>query len=1120
MALNVQVPQNVQTKAADNTAANANNNGVTFTDKPVESQAPVSAAPASEQASVAQSQAPASASVSEQSAAPVSAKASVAPSEAASQAPASAASQAVRSQAPASQAVESAAPASAKASAAVKSVANNNESANNFAAQSQEQSVNVNTNENNDAQVSTESAAVSSNDVANANEGSVKAASSTAAAPKTAVKDDNNANVSALADTVAGGNAQTAVAKNVVANANVGIKNDDSNDDSDDNSNKQSRSRIFAPLNLASDGLTTDGKAEDQQGTLYGTGNEVKLPGKWDEGSIIETQHMWSTVNGKTADAWCLQPLANGPLEIDKSKQAKIDYADITDQVKGNNELMGVIYYGYQGPKCVVGNTDQDYLYTHIAASVAAWDTNFDGIRDYESSKNTKWPLSQATIDKWRQIPEVAKILNAAKGFNQGVMDKDGYTFTAYNGHGVGADGKVLPDSQDVFMVSWAKKPTPKPAPAKPSMGTTLVGSNGQHTLDFSKSVTAVDHCNYSGLQGGQKYTLKGTLMDKKTGKPVMNNGKPVTATTTFTADKSGKGTADVKFTFDDTGYANDQIVAYEDLTDAKGNVVVKNENINDNNEMDTVTGSVSTTHSTATSTSVSQTVKTSVSTSQSHSVSNSAPITIKTSFNNGTLALSNSVTAVDKVMYQGLKPGQTYTMRGTLMDKNTGKPVMNNGKPVTVEQKFTPKTANGEVDIKFTLNDTQYAGQQMVAYEDLLDASGKVISSHDDINDKAETATVSSPKPSIGTTLVGTDGQHTLPISTSAVATDQVKYTGLTPGQTYTMRGTLMDKKTGKPVMNNGKPVVVEQKFTPKTANGEVDIKFTLNDTDYAGDQLVAYEDLLDNNGKVIVSHDNINDTAETDTVASPKPTIGTTLVGSNGQHVLPISKETTATDTIRYTGLTPGQTYKIVGTLMDKKTGKPVMNNGKPVTVTSTFVPKTANGETTVTFHFDDTNYAGDQLVAYEDLYDNKGNLIASHDNINDTAETDTVASPKKPVSPAKPSSQWQVQNQTVNVNETPETIVEQAASPVAPVEEVASPVASPVASSPVEEVASPAPVQEVAAPAPAAAAPAQGQGVGQGMPATGMNNSGLIDAELLTGAGMLVAGIAMKRSKKESK
>ena len=100
----------VSKTATNNTAVNTNNNGVTFTDKPVESQAPVSAAP-------------------------VSAKASVAPSEAASQAPASAASQAVRSQAPASQTVESAAPASAKASAAVKNVANNNESANNLAAQ-------------------------------------------------------------------------------------------------------------------------------------------------------------------------------------------------------------------------------------------------------------------------------------------------------------------------------------------------------------------------------------------------------------------------------------------------------------------------------------------------------------------------------------------------------------------------------------------------------------------------------------------------------------------------------------------------------------------------------------------------------------------------------------------------------------------------------------------------------------------------------------------------------------------------------------------------------------------------------------------------------------------------
>ena len=1120
MPVNVPVQQNVQTKTTDTAANNAAaNNGVTFTAKPV-SAAPASQAPTS---------APVSAAHSEvASQAPVSAPVSAARSEVASQAPASAPVSAARSE------VASQAPASAPASAARSEVASQAPaSAPVSAAQSEAQTSQVSTakDENVDVNAQENNFAQKAENVSDANVQTVTSAQASAASTResdvvkaSAVKDANTS-VDALANAVAGENAQTAVAKNTVVNANVGVKNDDSDSDSDDSSNKQSRSRAFMPVNFAADGVQSNGKNEDQNGTLNGTGNEVKLPGKWDEGSVVETQHMWSTVNGKTADAFCLQPLANGPLEIDKSKTAPITYADVTDAVKGNNELLGVFYYGYQGPKSVVGNSDQDYLYTHIAASVAAWDTNYNGIRDYESDKSkTKYPLSQATIDKWRQIPEVAKILNAAKGFNQGVMDKDGYTFTAYNGHGVDKNGKALADSQDVMMISWAKKPAP--SQPKPTMGTTLVGSDGKKELAFNKSVTAIDHCNYDGLQGGQKYTLKGTLMDKKTGKAIMNNGKPVTAETTFTADKSGKGTADVKFTFDDTGYANDQIVAYEDLVDAKGNVVLKNENINDTGEMVTTTSaSGSTSHKSTPQSIPSSATSKPASTPQSipasttsKPVSTSTPITIKTSFNNGNLTLGKSVTAIDKVMYTGLKPGETYTMRGTLMDKETGKAVMNNGKPVVVEQKFTPKTADGEVDIKFTLDDTQYAGQHMVAYEDLLDASGKVISSHDDINDTAETASVESPKPTIGTTLVGDNGQHNLPISKTAVATDHVSYTNLVPGKTYTMRGTLMDKETGKAVMNNGKPVVVEQQFTPKTANGTVDIKFNLDDTDYAGHQLVAYEDLLDN-GKVIVSHDDINDTAETDTVESPKPTMGTTLVGSNGDHVLPISTDTTATDTIRYTGLTPGQTYKVVGTLMDKKTGQPVMNNGKPVTATATFVPTSANGETTVTFHFDDTKYAGDQLVAYEDLYDNKGKLIVSNHNLNDTAETDTVETPKKET-PVTPVSQWQTQNQTVNVNAgSPTTVVEQAASPAPAVEQVASP--APV----VEQATSPAPaVEQAASPAPAVAVAAGagqgvGQGAGQGMPETGNTNSALT-AELLAAAGTVIMGLAMKRSKKETK
>lgn len=896
-----------------------------------------------------------------------------------------------------------------------------------------------------------------------------------------------------------------------VASVNASATN---KDDSDKDSDKK-KSSVGPFLMLASDGLSTNGKAEDQSGTLYGTGNEVKLPGKWDEGSVIETEHMWSNVNGKTADAWCLQPLANGPLEITKSKQTKIDYADVTDQVKGNNELLGVLYYGYQGPKSIVGKSDNDYLMTHIAASVAAWDTNYDGIRDYESNKSkTKYPLSQATIDKWRKLPEVAKLLNAAKGFNQGTLDKDGYTFTAYNGHGVGANGKALPDSQDIFMVSWAKKPAPKPTQAKPtshnsskpqskptqpaktqptqktsasqsqqktqpvtqktqpvtqpiSIGTTLVGTNNTHEIAISTNATATDKVDYKNLQVGKKYTMKGTLMDKKTGKPVMSNGKPVTAETSFTPT-SANGSVNVVFHFDDTKVAGDSLVAYEDLYDENNKKVASHDDINDKSETDTV---------------------------EKPSIG-----TTLVGTNGHELELGKSVIATDTVAYTDLIPGKKYTMTGTLMDKKTGKPVMNNGKPVTASTTFTPEKANGSVNVVFHLDDTNYAGDSLVAYEDLTDENGTKIVSHDDINDQAETDTVE--KPEIGTTLLGSNGTHVLPFGSNVTATDTVEYKDLIPGKKYTMKGTLMDKNTGKVVMENGKPVTAETTFTPTTANGTVKLTFTLNDEALAGDALVAYEDLYDQNGNEIVAHDDINDQAETDTVEVPTPSMGTTLVGSNGTHVLQIGEDTTAVDTVAYHNLIPGKQYKLVGTLMDKATGKPVMNNGKPVTATTYFTPTTPDGVATVTFHFNDKGYEGHALVAYEDLYDAKtGKLLLKHDDINDMNETATVKKPKKHT----PMIQFQTQSQNVYVSSPASTpVVEKQASPAPVIESPAAPV--------VEKVASPAPAVQ------ASPAPAQGKGVaqGQGLPETA--DTSAMGSEYLAAAAALAGAVMMFKGRRD--
>ena len=66
----------------------------------------------------------------------------------------------------------------------------------------------------------------------------------------------------------------------------------------------------------------------------------------------------------------------------------------------------------------------------------------------------------------------------------------------------------------------------------------------------------------------------------------------------------------------------------------------------------------------------------------------------------------AKEITITDTVSYEGLIPNQQYTMHATLMDKETGEPVLNeDGTPVEGFKKFTPEEANGTVNVKMTLD-------------------------------------------------------------------------------------------------------------------------------------------------------------------------------------------------------------------------------------------------------------------------------------------------------------------------------------------------------------------------------------------------------------------------------
>ena len=82
---------------------------------------------------------------------------------------------------------------------------------------------------------------------------------------------------------------------------------------------------------------------------------------------------------------------------------------------------------------------------------------------------------------------------------------------------------------------------------------------------------------------------------------------------------------------------------------------------------------------------------------------------------------------------------------------------------------------------------------------------------------------------PKIGTTAT-VDGQHTAVPSGEVTIVDVVEYTGLTPGETYSISGVLMDKATNQPLLVDDAEVTAEVEFTPESADGTVELTYTLN--------------------------------------------------------------------------------------------------------------------------------------------------------------------------------------------------------------------------------------------------------------------------------------------------
>ena len=404
-------------------------------------------------------------------------------------------------------------------------------------------------------------------------------------------------------------------------------------------------------------------------------------------------------------------------------------------------------------------------------------------------------------------------------------------------------------------------------------------------------NVTIADEVFYSNLTPGEEYTLKGMLMDKSTGKALLIEGKEITSEKTFTASKE-TGTISVEFTFDARGLEGKEIVVFEKLY-WKEAEIASHEDIEDEDQ-----------------------------TILFHSPEIKTTAYDKETGDHYSYAV-DQVTIIDKVSYQDLIPGKEYTVKGTLMDKETGETLLIGGKPVTAEKTFIAGKKDGSVELEFTFDASGLKGKETVVFEKLF-YEEKEIAVHEDLDDKNQTVKFQNPE--IKTTASDkTTGTNEGIAQKEVTIVDKVESNNLIPGKEYTVKGILMDKETGKPLLIDGKKVTAEKTFTAKSEAGSIELEFTFDGSTLGEKEIVVFEKLF-YNGREIAAHEDIEDMGQTVTLHKEKTvTITSKKPGTTTSTSKPVKTGDASQIALLYVGLAVLAMAGILVSVILKKRKKP---------------------------------------------------------------------------------------------------------------------------------------------------------------------------------------------------
>ena len=254
-----------------------------------------------------------------------------------------------------------------------------------------------------------------------------------------------------------------------------------------------------------------------------------------------------------------------------------------------------------------------------------------------------------------------------------------------------------------------------------------------------------------------------------------------------------------------------------------------------------------------------------------------------------------------------------------------------------------------------------------------------KLYGTHADLEDEEQTMYV----PEVETVALNkeTETHHALADGTVELL-DTVKYRNLLPGRNYTLHGMIVEKETGNPVSEER-----TLEFVPEKSEGSVELGFEISADELCGKTIVVYEEIKAD-GKSIAEHKDPE--AKEQSIYFPE--IGTKALDENSKTQEGEAKEKQKIiDQITYKNLLPDETYVLKGVLMDKETGKELLDeNGKRVTAGISFVPENEEGTIEMTFELDARRLAGKSVVVFERLYDEEEHLIAKEEDIENADQT----------------------------------------------------------------------------------------------------------------------------------